>query len=184
MCAQSNDQKKLLLHICCAPCAPHVIELLQKEFQLSALFYNPNIHPLAEYQRRLQAVELFCRKIGVALIIGNYEVDDWYNLTKGMENEKEGGKRCELCYRMRLGNTAELARTKGFSHFATTLTVSPHKKATIINQCGHELQKKYSVVFYGADFKKQDGFKKSCELSKKYGFYRQHYCGCIHSQRK
>ena len=184
MLVNKEEKKRLLLHTCCAPCSPYVIELLQGEFEVSAFFYNPNIHPLEEYQLRLKEMEQFCKNVGVELIIGSYDVDQWFQVTKGMENEKEGGKRCELCFTMRLDKSACIAQKNDFQHFATTLTVSPHKNAMVINQLGHELQKKYRATFYEADFKKHDGFKKSCELSKKHGFYRQNYCGCMYSQRK
>ena len=184
MFMEPRDKERLLLHTCCAPCSPYVIELLQREFKLSAFFYNPNIHPLEEYQRRLEEIKQFCKKVSIELITGNYDLDEWFHLTRGMEDEKEGGKRCELCYQIRLEKAANVAHTNGFRHFTTTLTVSPHKKAKVINQIGRELQKRYPVTFYEADFKKHDGFKKSCKLSKKYGFYRQNYCGCVYSQRK
>ena len=179
-----QDKKRLLLHTCCAPCAPHVIELLQEEFEVSAFFYNPNIYPYQEYQRRLEEITQFCKKVEVELITGHYDIDQWRKLTEGMENEKEGGRRCELCYQMRLEKTAHFAHTNGFSYFTTTLTVSPHKKAMVINQRGREIQNKHFLTFYKADFKKHDGFKKSCELSKKYGFYRQNYGGCVYSQTR
>jgi len=178
------DKERILLHTCCAPCSPYVIELLQREFKVSAFFYNPNIHPLEEYQRRLEEMKQFCKKVGIELLIGNYDVDQWFHTTRGMENEKEGGKRCELCYQMRLEKAASVAHTNGFKHFTTTLTVSPHKKAKVINQIGWKLQKKYPITFYEADFKKCDGFKKSCGLSKEHGFYRQTYCGCVYSQTR
>ncbi len=184
MSVKLKVKEKLLLHTCCAPCSPYVIELLQGEFEVSAFFYNPNIHPLEEYQLRLKEMEQFCKNIGVELIIGRYDIDQWFQITKGMENEKEGGKRCELCFKMRLDKSACIAQKNDFQHFTTTLTVSPHKNAMVINQLGHELQKKSCATFYEADFKKHDGFKKSCELSKKHGFYRQNYCGCMYSQRK
>ena len=179
-----RNKERLLLHTCCAPCSPHVIEILQKEFEVSAFFYNPNIHPIEEYRRRLEEMERFCKKVSVELMIVDYDTDRWFHITKGLEDEKEGGKRCELCYRMRMEKAACVAQTNGFQHFTTTLTVSPHKKAMVINQIGHELQKKYPIAFYEVDFKKHDGFKKSCELSKKYGFYRQSYCGCVYSKKK
>ena len=184
MSVKLKDKERLLLHTCCAPCSPYVIELLQREFRVSAFFYNPNIHPTEEYQRRLEEIKQFSKKVSVELITGDYDTDQWFFLTRGMENEKEGGKRCAICYQMRLENAASVAQSNGFKHFTTTLTVSPHKKATVINQIGREIQKKYSLTFYEADFKKHDGFKKSCELSKAYGFYRQNYCGCVYSQRK
>ena len=184
MSVKLKVKEKLLLHTCCAPCSPYVIELLQGEFDVSAFFYNPNIQPREEYQLRLEEMEQFCKNVGIELIIGSYDVDQWFQITKGMENEKEGGKRCELCFKMRLDKSACTAQKNDFQHFATTLTVSPHKNAMVINQLGHKLQKNYRATFYEADFKKHDGFKKSCELSKKHGFYRQNYCGCIYSQRK
>ena len=183
MPVETRNKKKLLLHTCCAPCSPHVIELLQREFEVIAFFYNPNIHPLEEHQRRLEEIQQFCKKAGIELITGNYDVDQWFHITRGMEKEKEGGKRCKLCYQMRLEKAVNVAKKNSYSHFTTTLTVSPHKKAVVINQLGRELQKDYPVTFYEADFKKHDGFKKSCELSKEYGFYRQNYCGCIYSKK-
>ena len=178
-----QDKERLLLHTCCASCSPYVIELLQREFEVTAFFYNPNIHPLKEHQRRAEEIQQFCKKVGIELIIGNYDLGQWFHLTRGMEKEREGSKRCKLCYQMRLEKAARVAKKKGCSHFTTTLTVSPHKKSVVINQIGRELQKDYSVTFYEADFKKHDGFKKSCELSEEYGFYRQNYCGCVYSQR-
>ncbi len=179
----AENKKGLLLHTCCAPCSPHVIELLQGKFRVSAYFYNPNIHPYEEYQKRLEEMESFCHKVGVELLVGEYEAEEWFRRMEGKEKEKEGGKRCELCYHMRLEKTAHMTQIKGFSYFTTTLTVSPHKKAPIVNQIGRELERHYSVFFYEADFKKQDGFKKSCILAQKYGLYRQNYCGCVYSKR-
>ena len=178
----AKEKKKLLLHTCCAPCSPHVIELLRKEFEVGAFFYNPNIHPLEEYKLRLEEMRGFLGEISVELIVGDYDADQWFSMVKGMEQEKEGGRRCELCYRMRLEKTAFMAHTNGFQYFASTLTVSPYKNAKIINQVGREIKGTPDVVFYEADFKKRDGFKKSCELSNKHGFYRQNYCGCIYSK--
>ena len=176
-----EKKEKLLLHACCAPCSPHVVELLRKEFKVSVFFYNPNIHPLEEYKLRLEEMRGFLAAISVELIEGEYDTAQWFCMVKGMEQEEEGGRRCELCYRMRLEKTASMAQAKGFEYFTTTLTVSPHKNAKIINQIGSEIKGNPDVAFYEADFKKRDGFKKSCELSKKHGFYRQNYCGCIYS---
>ncbi len=171
---------KLLLHVCCAPCATHVIEMLKEDFELTAYFYNPNIHPEEEYRLRLENL----KKLGVAFIEGKYDVDAWFNATKGYENEPEGGARCELCYRIRMEEAARFAKENGHIHFATTLTISPHKNARVINSIGEGLSKKYGVKFYSADFKKRNGFKKSVELSKKHGLYRQSYCGCVFSMRR
>ena len=173
--------QKLLLHVCCAPCSPHVIGLLQKEFALTAFFYNPNIHPREEYNRRLAEVERYCGENKIDLLKGEYDTVRWFSAVKGMEEQKEGGRRCEICYRVRLEKTALAARDHGMSCFAATLTVSPYKKALVINRIGREAGERYSIMFYEADFKKQNGFKKSCELSKHYNFYRQTYCGCTYS---
>ena len=149
---------------------------------MCTFFYNPNIHPLEEYQLRLEEMESYLDSLSVKLIVGEYDADQWFRAVKGREYEQEGGKRCELCYRMRLAKTVSIAQAQGFQQVTTTLTVSPHKKATIINRIGRELTDTGDVTFYEADFKKRDGFKKSCELSKKLGFYRQNYCGCIYSK--
>jgi hypothetical protein len=158
-----------------------VIDLLQRECELTAFFYNPNIHPQGEYVRRLAEVERYCREHAIALVEGEYDTERWFSAVKGSEDQKEGGKRCEICYRMRLEKTALIAQGRSIGYFATTLTVSPHKKALVVNRIGRETGVQYSRVFYEADFKKQDGFKKSCELSKLYNFYRQTYCGCVYS---
>ena len=176
-----DTPRKLLLHVCCAPCAPHVIELLQQEFALAAFFYNPNIHPQEEYERRLAEVERYCGEHAIELVTGEYDTDRWFSAVKGMEDQKEGGDRCSICYRLRIEKTAQAAQIHETGYLATTLTVSPYKKAMTINRIGREAGVKYSRGFYEADFKKQDGFKKSFELSKQYNFYRQTYCGCIYS---
>ena len=175
--------KKLLLHVCCAPCAPHVIEQLQQAFALTAFFYNPNIHPREEYARRLAEVERYCREHAIALVTGEYDTERWFSAVQGMEEQPEGGARCEMCYRFRLEKTAQTAQARDMGHFATTLTVSPHKKATVINSIGRAVGEQCARIFYEADFKKHDGFKKSCELSRHYNFYRQTYCGCLYSIR-
>jgi len=170
---------KLLLHVCCAPCATHVIEMLKEGFDTTAYFYNPNIRPEEEYKLRLENL----KKLGVTFVEGKYDVDAWFNATKGYESEPEGGARCEICYRLRMEEAARFAKENNFVYFATTLTISPHKSARVINSIGEELSKKYGVKFYSADFKKKNGFKKSVELSKKHGLYRQRYCGCVFSMR-
>lgn len=182
MFMKPENKPKLLLHACCAPCSPHVIERLQKEFDVCAFFYNPNIHPLQEYQLRLGELERYLNTISVGLLVGAYEADRWFQAVEGREDEEEGGGRCEVCYRMRLEETVRVALEKGFQQVTTTLTVSPHKKAAIINRIGRELTGRGDVLFYEADFKKGDGFRRSCELSNKHGFYRQKYCGCVYSK--
>jgi len=174
---------RFLLHICCAPCGGYVFKKLSDEFDTAAFFYNPNIQPEDEYQKRLVEIKKYCEKEKINLIMGDYEAREWFELVKGLENEPEGGARCEVCYQMRLEKTAELARENGFEYFGTTLTISPHKKAEIVNQLGREVGAKFNIKFYEADWKKQDGFKKSCELARNEGFYRQNYCGCVYSKR-
>lgn len=180
----SRNKKGLLLHTCCAPCSTYVVELLRPEFDVTAYFYNPNIHPYEEYQIRLGEMKRTCRRLGIDLVEGGYEVEEWFQRIKGLETEKEGGKRCTVCFYLRLDKTAAFARDYDYQYYATTLTISPYKDAKVINQIGKKLQEKYGINFYQADFKKKDGFKRSCQLSKEYGLYRQNYCGCIFSKKK
>lgn len=180
----SKNKKKLLLHSCCAPCSTYVVELLRPEFDVTAYFYNPNIHPRKEYEIRLGEMKRICQRLGIYLVGGEYEVEEWFQRVKGLETEREGGKRCTVCFYLRLDKTAAYAKDCNYQYYATTLTISPHKDVKIINQIGRELQEKYGINFYEADFKKKDGFKKSCQLSKEHGLYRQNYCGCIFSKKK
>ncbi len=171
----------LLLHVCCAPCSTYVIETLKDEFNLVAYFYNPNIHPEEEYQKRLDELIRFAEKMNVPVFEGEYDKDRWLNAVKGHENDREGGERCEICYKLRMEDTAIFAVKNGFMYFGTVLSASPHKDAEVINRIGEEISRKYDINFYQADFKREGGFKESVELSKKYGLYRQKYCGCIYS---
>jgi hypothetical protein len=148
---------------------------------VSGHFYNPNIHPPEEYQRRLLEMEGYARRIGLPLLMGGYDVERWREAVRGLEAEPEGGARCLVCYRLRLAETAALAQQEGFSHFTTTLSISPHKRAEAINAIGRELGARYGLEFYAADFKKKDGFAHSLRLSREAGLYRQDYCGCIFS---
>jgi len=180
----SKNKKRLLLHTCCAPCSTYVVELLRPEFDVTAYFYNPNIHPREEYETRLSDMKRICQRLGIDLVRGGYEVEEWFQTVKGLETEKEGGKRCTVCFYLRLDKTAAFARDCSYGYYATTLTISPHKDAKVINQIGREFQEKYGINFYEADFNKKGGFKRSCQLSKEYGLYRQNYCGCIFSKKK
>ena len=175
---------KLLLHICCAPCSPHAIDLLKKDFELAAYFYDPNIHPEEEYLFRLDEMRKFSHQIGLTFIPAEYEPDRWFEFTKGHEDDREGEGRCEICFRMRLEQAAKFARGNGFEYFATVLTTSPHKNANVINKIGKELSEQYGLKFYESDFKKKDGFKISVQKGKEYGLKRQNYCGCVFSKRK
>jgi predicted adenine nucleotide alpha hydrolase (AANH) superfamily ATPase len=172
------------LHVCCAPCGTYPITALQGGFEVELFFYNPNIHPEEEYKARLGEAERYADKIGVTLYKAPYEVDVWYRATSGLQNEPEGGDRCEVCYRMRLGKTAKFAAANNFEYFTTTLSISPHKNAAKINKLGEMIADMYTLKFYSADFKKNEGFKKSAQLSKEAGLYRQHYCGCEYSKKE
>ncbi|MDD5455109.1 MAG: epoxyqueuosine reductase QueH [Candidatus Ratteibacteria bacterium] len=171
--------KKILLHICCAVCAVSAIEQLKNEgWQVTGFFYNPNIHPEEEYIKRLNDTKLLLSKLEIPLIEGKYDKDKWFNKIKDFEEEKEGGKRCEICFRMRLEETLKEAKQHNIRHFTTTLTISPHKDSKIVNTIGQSINGDFFVV---KDFKKKDGFKRAVRLSKEYNLYHQHYCGCIYS---
>lgn len=174
---------KLLLHICCGPCSLSVIERLKREgFALSGFFYNPNIHPEAEYNLRLSAAKAVAEKEGVSLIAAIYDPESWKEAIRGHESEEEGGRRCAICIEKRLKKTAQYCVESGFSIFATTLSVSPHKSAQVINTIGTDVAKRFKIAFYSADFKKDNGFAISCRKAKELGLYRQRYCGCRYSQ--
>ncbi len=173
---------KMLLHICCAPCSTHVIKMLQDDYDVTGFFYNPNIHPRDEYEHRLETAREYSEAIGLDLIEGDYDIKRWLEATEGYKDEPEGGARCPICYRLRLEEAAKHAAAEKYDFFATTLTISPRKKAEVINPIGLEMAVEYGVRFYEGDFKKKDGFKHSVEMSKAHGLYRQDYCGCIYSQ--
>ena len=178
----TETSKKLLVHVCCAPCATYSFEkLINDGYEITGYFYNPNIHPEPEYNRRLEGLIDFAGIKNYRVITENEPPDLWFNLVKGFEQEREGGKRCEICFKMRLEKTALFAKKNGFDGFTTVLTISPHKNTAVINRIGKDLAGKYGITFVEENFKKQDGFKKSCELSDKYGLYRQNYCGCVYS---
>lgn len=177
-------KEKLLLFSCCAPCAIYPTKLLQERFDLVLFFYGPNIHPEEEYKKRLESVELMALKLKVPLVELGYDTAEWHLLVKNLDKEPEGGKRCSVCYKMRLEKTAEFARKNGYRYFGATLTLSPHKSASIINLIGESIAKEKDLIFLSEDFKKHNGFKKSCEMSKEYGLYRQKYCGCEFSLKR
>ena len=176
---------RILLHSCCGPCSSYCIKALSEHFLVTVHWFNPNIHPIEEYQKRLETqqklINLIDAKNSVQLLCDEYIPNKFFELTQGLENEKEGGLRCEICFKQRLEKTAQIAKEQGFDFFTTTLTVSPHKDAQKINFIGEELSKKYGIKFLPSDFKKKNGYLQSIELSKKYGLYRQNYCGCIFS---
>ncbi len=175
---------KLLLHICCAPCSTEVLRRLMLEHDVTGFFYNPNIHPADEYLSRLNELERFSLKQNFPLIKADYDVGGWFETVRGLEDELEGGSRCEKCFRLRLEKTAKMATERGFEAFTTTLTISPHKNASLINAVGKDIGTEGQITFLESDFKKQNGYHKSVEQSKKHGMRRQNYCGCVYSQRQ
>lgn len=174
----------MLLHICCAPCSTYVLEVLRADYNVTGFFYNPNIHPENEYQKRKNEAKRYTHDTGIKLVCGEYEDKRWFDIVKGLEDEPEGGERCSLCFRMRLSETAKYASENGYNIIATTLSISPHKNASLINQIGNEITEEYKLEFYSADFKKRGGFEKSIKMSKEFGLYRQSYCGCIFSKKE
>lgn len=175
--------KKLLLHSCCAPCSTAVIERLKDDFDITIFYYNPNIQPREEYEKRLSEQKRLLGILKIPFIEGEYEEIAFEKISCGLENVKEGGARCYKCFEMRLGKTFEVAKEKGFDMFATTLSVSPMKNAKWINEIGQRLETD-NLLFLESDFKKKDGYKRSIELSKQFNLYRQHYCGCLFSLQK
>lgn len=175
---------KLLLHACCGPCNSYVLEYLSNNFEITVLFYNPNIYPFEEYiKRKNELIKLInlMDKENIRYEDIDYLKEEYEEKVIGLEEEPEGGKRCYECISLRLEKTAVLATKGDYEYFCTTLTVSPHKNSLMINKIGEELEKKYNVKYLYSDFKKNEGFKKSIENSKKYNLYRQNYCGCKYS---
>lgn len=168
----------LLLHSCCSVCSSSVIETLYKDFDLTVFYYNPNIMPEEEYRKRLGEQKRYCKAVGVRLIEGDYENNVFLDFVKGLETEPEGGKRCRKCFELRLEKTAKFAKAGSFSYFCTTLTVSPHKNAEVINEVGNIIGEKYNIKFLPSDFKKHEGFKRSMKIADEFGLYKQNYCGC------
>ncbi|MCL1828223.1 MAG: epoxyqueuosine reductase QueH [Oscillospiraceae bacterium] len=175
----------LLLHCCCGPCACPVFELLQERFEITAFYFNPNTGPQEEYLKRLSSLKqlILSAPYSIPLIEGETDSREFDKLSAGLEAEKEGGKRCEACFRLRLEKTARTAKELGFEYFCTTLTTSPRKDPETINAIGSELAGRFGVLWLPSDFKKRGGYLRSAEMSEKYGLYRQNYCGCEYSRR-
>ena len=177
----------LLLHSCCAPCSSQVITSLTNYFDITILYYNPNIYPEEEYLKRKKEQIILINDIininKLEIIDCDYDNDIYEQEIKGLENEQEGGSRCYKCFNLRLNKTAQIAKENNYDFFSTTLTISPYKNSKLINIIGKDLEKKYNITWLYSDHKKRDGYKKSIELSKKYNLYRQNYCGCIYSKR-
>lgn len=199
-----DAHNKLLIHSCCAPCSSYVLEYLSKYFQITVLYYNPNIFPIDEYNYRIEEQDRLIKAImneykrpdgndkehsiiplyPVSFVAVPYKPEDFYSSIKGHEDDSEGGERCTICYKLRLEYAAKYAKKHDFDYFTTTLSISPLKDAERLNNIGQELEKIYEVKYLYSDFKKKNGYKRSTELSKEYELYRQSYCGCIYSKRE
>lgn len=189
---KENESKsrvpRLLLHSCCAPCSSYVLEYLSDYFEITVFYYNPNISPAEEYEKRAAEQQHLIRELPakhpITLVVGAYEPERFYAVSRGLETVPEGGERCFRCYRLRLEEAAKMAAEGGFDYFATTLTISPLKNAGKLNEIGEELSQIYKVEHLPSDFKKKNGYRRSVELSAEYGLYRQNYCGCVFSKRE
>ena len=187
-----NKGKKLILHSCCAPCSSYVLEYLRPFFRITVFYYNPNISEEEEYQKRVQEQKRLIREYNkkteegypIEVIEGDYDKALFFQSVKGLEHCKEGGDRCFACYELRLRETARRARELHMDFFTTTLTISPLKNAAKLNEIGERLEAEYDIPFLPSDFKKKDGYKRSIELSREYGLYRQDYCGCVFSKQE
>ena len=183
-----NTVPKLLIHSCCAPCSSYCLEYLSNYFDITVLYYNPNIFPKDEYMYRIEEqkrlIEAMTFKNEVKFIATDYTPNDFYDSIRGLEEEPEGGDRCTVCFRVRLEYAAKLAKSLGFDYFVTTLSISPMKNSKLLNAIGLELEEKYGIKYLISDFKKRDGYRKSVELSKEYELYRQDYCGCVYSKNE
>ena len=183
-----NGKKKLLLHSCCGPCSSYVISYLTKYFDITVLYYNPNISPYEEYLKRKEEQIKVINELKkeydniIDIMDCDYDNDLYEDKIKGLEDEPERGSRCRVCYRMRMKKTAKIAKENDYDYFCTTLSVSPYKNSTWINEFGSDLEKEYNIRWLYSDFKKKDGYKESIKLSQKYNLYRQNYCGCVYSK--
>lgn len=184
--SEQPNKPTLLLHACCAPCATYVLEYLSRYFDITLFFCNPNITDTAEYEKRLSELKKLCETADFArnieIVEDNLSSEDFFEYVKGFENEPEGGARCTRCFNLRLLRTAEYAKRENFDYFTTTLTISPHKNADLINRIGSHLSEEHGVAFLPSDFKKRGGYQRSIVLCREYNIYRQHYCGCEFSK--
>lgn len=189
--ARLQEEKQvpsLLLHSCCAPCSSYVLEYLSAYFNITVFYYNPNIFPESEYTKRILEQQTLISgmetKHPVSFLAGYYDKEKFYEMARGLEHVREGGERCMRCYELRLRESAQIAAQGGFDYFTTTLSISPMKNASMLNQIGGRLAEEYGVKYLFSDFKKKNGYKRSIELSREYGLYRQDYCGCEFSFRE
>lgn len=177
-----KEKKKLLLHSCCGPCSSACIERLKDYFDITVVYYNPNIEPKEEYIKRKSEQERLLKEWNINYLECDYDNGIFQDKTRYLADELEGGKRCSVCFGIRLKYTANKALELGYDYFATTLTVSPHKNSQVINQIGEKIGKCLQIKYLYADFKKREGYKRSIELASKYNLYRQDYCGCLYSK--
>ncbi|MGN0165192.1 MAG: epoxyqueuosine reductase QueH [Lachnospiraceae bacterium] len=185
--SRQGEKPKLLLHACCAPCSSYCLEYLSQYFDITLFFYNPNISPEEEYNYRAAELKNLVSKMpcanGIEVIVEKYDYNEFLQKIAGYENEPERGSRCSICYRLRLEKAAELAKSRGFDYFTTTLSISPYKDADRLVKIGEELGKQLGIPYLVSDFKKKNGYKRSIELSEEYNLYRQSYCGCSFSKK-
>ena len=185
---RAGTTPSLLLHSCCAPCSSYVLEYLSRYFKITVFYYNPNIYPEEEFYKRRSEQERFISQLPaknpISFIGTDHMSEEFYKAVKGLEHIREGGERCFACYRLRLEESAMAARDMGADYFTTTLSISPMKNAQKLNEIGGELGEKYGVKYLFSDLKKRNGYKRSTELSREYGIYRQNYCGCVFSLRE
>lgn len=184
---KNNLCPSLLMHSCCAPCSSYCLSYLAKYFSITVLYYNPNISPEEEYYKRVAEQQRLIRELPVenkiSFVEGKYEPLKFFKMAEGLEDMPEGGERCFKCYEMRQREAAEYASLHGFDYFTTTLSISPHKNAQVLNETGLRLGEEYGVRYLVSDFKKKGGYQKSIQYSREYCLYRQNYCGCIFSKR-
>lgn len=173
-----DSRPRLALHSCCAPCSSYVLEYLSQYFDITLFYYNPNIYPAEEYEHRLHEQLRLCELMHIKTYPCIYDPERYFNYVSGLESEPEGGARCTKCFELRLDYTASLAKQLGFSLLTTTLTISPHKNAPLINTIGEKTAEKYGITWLPSDFKKKNGYLRSIQLCKEYNIYRQNYCGC------
>lgn len=179
-----SEKPKLLLHVCCAPCSSYVLEYLSDYFDITLYYYNPNISPEKEYTLRYEELKRLVAetKSNAKVELGAYEPKRFLEIAKGREEEPEGGERCFLCYRLRLSESGKYAKENNFDYFTTTLSISPYKNAEKLNTIGGDIADSLGIKYLYSDFKKKNGYKRSIELSREYGLYRQDYCGCAFSK--
>lgn len=176
---RKNSSKKILLHACCAICSAYPISKLQDMgYTVIVYFYNPNIFPEEEYQKRLEAQKTLCQHFNCELIIPKYEPETYYNYVKGLENEPEKGLRCDKCFELRLNAAAQYAKNNNIDIFTTSIVISPHKNYEKLTKIGETIAKQYNINYLAENFRKQDGFLKTNTIAKSLNLYRQNYCGC------